>query len=86
MEIETIVRRKDGMGQEHELCQVVSTADHPTATLVNAKGERVSWAQHLTRPATQEEIIEYWKACAESWKLRAGQHGCNTETGDHECG
>jgi hypothetical protein len=85
MELEQIVRRKTGVGQEEELCQVVATSDHPTATLLTSDGQRITWAQHLTRPATPEEIVEYWKASAESWKRRAGQHGCNTTEGDHEC-
>jgi hypothetical protein len=76
----------DGQRNEHELCQVRSMLNEPSAELVDEKGHVFHWAQSLTRPATQEEIIAYWKAQAESWKRRAEKHGCDVENGDPDCG
>ncbi len=86
MNLGSIVRQRDGQGNESKLCQVRSMLNEPSAELVDENGHTFHWAQSLTRRATPEEEIAYWKAQAENWKRRAAKHGCDTEIGDPDCG
>lgn len=86
MNLGDIVRQKDGQGNEGKLCEVLSMLNEPSAKLVDETGSAFHWAQSLTRPATPEEVVAYWKAQAESWKRRAAKHGCDIEKGDDDCG
>lgn len=81
-----IVMKVFGNGEEAGLCEVVSLLDEPSAELIGSDGKAFQWAQSLTRPATPEESMAYWKSQAETWKRRASQHGCDTANGDSECG
>lgn len=44
---------------------IVSICDAPTYGLIAADGTRFHWRQDLTRPATEEETVEYWRRRAE---------------------
>lgn len=37
---------------------------HPTVLIETKSGEQFSWAQHLTREPTMQEVIQYWKTRA----------------------
>ncbi len=86
MNLGDIVRQMDGQRNEGRLCEVRSMLNEPSAELVDEAGHLFHWAQSLMRPASLEETVAYWKAQAESWKRRAGKHGCDTEKGDADCG
>ncbi|GEM_PF-5869265 len=72
-------------GTEGKLCEVRSMLNLPSAELVDEDGHSFHWAQSLTRPATNEETVSFWKNQAEHWKRRAAKHGCNTDEGDPDC-
>lgn len=59
----TVVMKRYGTGEiGKEACEVLSSLEEPSFQLVSVEGESFTWAQSLTRPATPEEAIEYWKA------------------------
>src|ERR1051325_5280197 len=62
-----VVKRYRGTGenQEPELALVVSSCDAPTYGLQDASGHRYHWRQDLTRAATPDEAIKYWRERAE---------------------
>lgn len=86
MQLGEVVIQRFGHGEEGKPCEVRSILDEPSATLVDAEGHSFQWAQSLTRPATPDEAVAYWKAQAESWKRRAEKHGCDVVNGDVDCG
>lgn len=71
-----IVVKRYGTGDERgELCEVVFTINQPVYQLRTPEsGELFTWCQSLTRPATPEEQIEYWRrrALAAEGKESAG--------------
>ncbi|MFL6228421.1 MAG: hypothetical protein ACJ741_06545 [Pyrinomonadaceae bacterium] len=62
----SIVMKRYGGGRESdELCEVVSSLAEPSYHLRQPDGHVFTWAQSLTRPATHEEEVAYWRARAE---------------------
>lgn len=61
MELGQIVMQRFGTGNEGALCEVKSSCDAPTFSLVTNLGHEFTWRQDLTRPATEAETILYWK-------------------------
>jgi hypothetical protein len=60
-----IVMKRYGTGTESgELGEVAGMYSEPTACLVAPDGHKYWWAQSLTRPATPDEVVHYWKARA----------------------
>lgn len=64
--LNTVVVKRYGTGESSELALVVSICDAPTYTLLDVSGARYSWRQDLTRPATADESIRYWRERAET--------------------
>lgn len=57
-----IVMKRYGTGTENgELCEIVSALDEPSFSLRDTSGHEFTWAQSLTRDATDGERVEYWK-------------------------
>lgn len=52
-----------------ELALIVSANKQPTFGLVDSAGTRFNWSQHLTRPATLEEVARYWQERARRAEL-----------------
>ena len=62
VELGTIVVKRYGTGDEHgELAEVVSIINSPTYELKDTSGNIYTWVQNITRPATVEETIAYWR-------------------------
>ena len=57
----TVVIPRYGTGTEGEAAEIVSICDAPSFTLVPADGRPFSWRQDLTRAATRDEELAYWK-------------------------
>ena len=55
---ENTEQRKSSDGN---FCEVVSICNEPTYQLRDSNGHHFHWAQSLTRPASEQETIEYWK-------------------------
>jgi hypothetical protein len=64
----TVVVKRYGTGRENvnETAEVISVCGAPSFGLVDTEGRRYNWRQDLTRPATVEETIDYWKRRAAS--------------------
>lgn len=54
-----------GENQEPELALVITSCEAPTFGLLDTSGNQYHWRQDLTRAATPDESIKYWRGRAE---------------------
>lgn len=65
--IETVVRKCYGPETPEqraaggEFAVIVGVVDEPTYILAGLDGKQYSWCQSLTRSATSEETVAYWR-------------------------
>ena len=60
----TVVRKMDGQGDFLGLYFVLGACQYPTYIIRGVNGDQDYWCQHLTKPASEAEVAEYWQARA----------------------
>lgn len=70
-----VVILSTAQGDRYGVGMVIAIAGFPTYELEDASGDRMAWGVHLSRPATPDEAIAYWRdrACNAERALRAAK-------------
>lgn len=69
----TVVVQRFGTGAEGDASAILTICDAPTFGLIRADGHHFDWRQDLTRPATTEEALAYWRERALNAEKKSGK-------------